>query len=246
MNDAPTILALETATSCCSAAVMVGSVVRAEKSLNSPGRHSEVLPDLVEQVLAEAGLAPQDIGTVAVSIGPGSFTGLRVGLSFAKGFALGLGVPVVPVGTLDALAMALAEALPHACPGGLVCPLTVARRGEVFGRFFALEGQSPIPRSDIFLADPAGLAKRIAALPESAGEVVAGGEGWEVSVRGDSLAGGRLKGAAGVVAGARWVGLSAARSRLDLSLPLDYSLEPLYLKEFTLNPRPGGKFSPQA
>jgi tRNA threonylcarbamoyladenosine biosynthesis protein TsaB len=80
----------------------------------------------IDRLLGDCGFTPGDLEGLAVSIGPGSFTGLRVGLSTAKGLALALGIPLAPVPTLDALASALPfAALP-------VCPLLDARKGEVY------------------------------------------------------------------------------------------------------------------
>lgn len=120
------ILALETATLAGGAALLDGGRVVGQSLLNIALTHSERLMAVVDRLLQDSGWEVKDLEGVAVSIGPGSFTGLRVGVATAKGLALALGVPIAAVPTLDALAATLpfAEAP--------VCPLLDARRGEVY------------------------------------------------------------------------------------------------------------------
>jgi tRNA threonylcarbamoyladenosine biosynthesis protein TsaB len=99
-----TILALETATEVCGAAVIQDGAVISEASISAPHIHSEKLIGLVDESLRRAAVDLSRIDGIAVSIGPGSFTGLRIGLSVAKGLAFACGRPVVPVPTLKALA----------------------------------------------------------------------------------------------------------------------------------------------
>jgi tRNA threonylcarbamoyladenosine biosynthesis protein TsaB len=82
---------------------------------------------MIAELLAEAGWQRQDIARLGVSVGPGSFTGLRVGIACAQGLALGLGVPLLGVTSLRAMARAVPESIP-----GLRCPCLDARRAEVF------------------------------------------------------------------------------------------------------------------
>jgi tRNA threonylcarbamoyladenosine biosynthesis protein TsaB len=89
--------------------------------------HQERLAPMAQQVMAEAGLAFDRLDRIAVTVGPGSFTGLRVGIAFAKGLALALARPTVGIGTLEALA---AEA------DGLVFPAIDARRGQLYLQAF--------------------------------------------------------------------------------------------------------------
>ena len=90
--------------------------------------HTASLPLLVERVLGDAGLALEDVEGIAVSIGPGSFTGLRIGLALAKGLAFAGGLPLVGVPTLEALAWVV-----DAAPGTSVCAALDARKREVYG-----------------------------------------------------------------------------------------------------------------
>lgn len=99
-----TILAIDTALESCSAAVTEGERVLAARSEPMARGHQERLATLVRDLLAEAGVASRDLDRIAVTVGPGSFTGVRVGLAFAKGLGLALKRPVVGVGTLEAMA----------------------------------------------------------------------------------------------------------------------------------------------
>lgn len=99
-----TILGIDSATQICSAAIVRNGRIVSERSETAPQRHAELLLPFVEEVMNDAQLNPHDLSIVAVSIGPGSFTGLRIGLSVAKGIAAGTGIPIVPVPTMDAAA----------------------------------------------------------------------------------------------------------------------------------------------
>ena len=109
-------------------AVRTPDGVEAEFALTGRRRHVETLTPALEDLLAQVGLVPADIGLVAVDIGPGLFTGLRVGVAAAKGLAQSLGIKVVGVTSLDILTHAAAEAGHR----GLVLSCVDARRGEVF------------------------------------------------------------------------------------------------------------------
>jgi len=101
------LLALETSTLAGGAALVDGDRLVGESTLNIRVTHSERVLVAVDRLLADAGWRPSDLEGLAVSIGPGSFTGLRIGVSTAKGLALALRLAVAPVPTLDALAAAL-------------------------------------------------------------------------------------------------------------------------------------------
>ena len=123
------ILGLDTCLDACSAAVLETGLVRAAASHPMGRGHQEAIAPLVEGVMAQAGLSFSDLDRVGVTIGPGSFTGLRVGLAFAKGLGAALSIPVVGVGTLAALAEPLGE--------DLVFAVIDARRGQVYLQAFA-------------------------------------------------------------------------------------------------------------
>lgn len=103
--------------------------------------HVTSLPGLVERVLARAGLAVGDVEGLAISIGPGSFTGLRIGLGLAKGLAFAGGVPLAAVSTLEALAAASG-----AVPGETVCAALDARKHEVYAAVFDVEKDGTLRR----------------------------------------------------------------------------------------------------
>ncbi|MDW7710122.1 MAG: tRNA (adenosine(37)-N6)-threonylcarbamoyltransferase complex dimerization subunit type 1 TsaB [Deferrisomatales bacterium] len=121
------LLALDTADGTAGVALLVEGRVVAELVEASAYRHSERLFALVDEALAGAGIGPGELGGVAVTVGPGSFTGLRVGLATAKGMAFALGLPAAGVSTLEALARG---AMPF--PGWVV-PALDARKGQVYG-----------------------------------------------------------------------------------------------------------------
>ena len=120
------LLALETATLAGGAALLDDGRLVGEVRLNIALTHSERLMAMVDRLLQDCGWEARSLEALAVSIGPGSFTGLRVGAATAKGLALALDLPVAPVPTLDALA----ATLPFA--DAAVCPLLDARKGEVY------------------------------------------------------------------------------------------------------------------
>jgi len=128
-NDAAMILAIETATDTCSVAVLDGDTVTAEAHLHQPRVHARRLTPLIEDVLRHADASRDAIDVIAVSKGPGSYTGLRIGMSTAKGWAEATGAPLIGVPTLEALAATLT---PVVQPGDLVCALLDARRQEVY------------------------------------------------------------------------------------------------------------------
>jgi hypothetical protein len=125
------ILSLETSTSVCSVAVHADGSLIALSELTQPGAHAERLVLLVEKVLDKAKIGFHAIDAIAVSEGPGSYTGLRIGVSTAKGLAFGLDKPLIAVNTLQALASAL-----ELKEGELVIPVLDARRMEVFREVF--------------------------------------------------------------------------------------------------------------
>ena len=101
------LLAIETSSTICSAAVLKDNNCIAIKESNSPMMHAEILPIYVKEILKNTNIKPNMINAVAVSIGPGSFTGLRIGLSFAKGFAMAHSLPILPVPTMQSIAFGL-------------------------------------------------------------------------------------------------------------------------------------------
>ncbi|RYD03251.1 hypothetical protein N752_20685 [Desulforamulus aquiferis] len=125
------ILGIEAATPVASVAVVGGGgMILSERLVNNRRTHSINLLPMIKAVIEEAGIKKEQINGVAVSSGPGSFTGLRIGLTTAKTLALTWGVPVVGVSTLEALA------LPVVSSGQLICPILNARKNEVYTSIF--------------------------------------------------------------------------------------------------------------
>jgi len=129
------LLAIETATSVCGVALLTDDTLQTEQSLEARNIHAERLLGMIEGTLGTAGLTVRDLDAVAISIGPGSFTGLRIGLSVAKGLVFGLEIELAAVPTLEALAWRLTE--PEA---GDTSPYVLAaldaRRDEVYCQLF--------------------------------------------------------------------------------------------------------------
>lgn len=124
------ILAADTSTSIITVAVFEDDVILAESTVECGRAHSERLLATVDWVIREASVTLRDVDLLAISIGPGSFTGVRIGIATWKGLALGTGKPLAGVPTLDAMSR-----LPG-CEDGCVCPLLDARMGEVFGAVY--------------------------------------------------------------------------------------------------------------
>jgi tRNA threonylcarbamoyladenosine biosynthesis protein TsaB len=121
-----TILGIETSTRICGAALIDENGWIADYHLNQKNVHASKLTDIIDTVLRQGGITVSELSAIAVSIGPGSFTGLRIGLSMAKGLALGGNVPVVAVPTFDALASQAP------IQSGLICPVLKSRSFEYF------------------------------------------------------------------------------------------------------------------
>jgi tRNA threonylcarbamoyladenosine biosynthesis protein TsaB len=134
------ILAVDTAYQCCSAAVLAADGRSAWRAEHIGSKHAERILSMIEETLAEAGLAKEDIKLVAFGAGPGSFTGLRVACGTAQGIAWALGTKVAPVGNLeaDAAAAAAAASLPA---GARIAVLNDARMQEAYGALY----EAPAP-----------------------------------------------------------------------------------------------------
>ena len=125
----PAILSLETSTDVCSVALHDGDKLLGEAVVHEPQAHAARLASLIRQVIREAGANFPDIRAVAISSGPGSYTGLRIGTSTAKGLCYALDVPLIAVGTLELLAY---QGSAFNTEGSMLCPMIDARRMEVY------------------------------------------------------------------------------------------------------------------
>ena len=135
------IILIETSTALCSAALAEDGAIVSYKESSAPKAHASLTAVFVQEMLSERGLTISDCDAVCVSMGPGSYTGLRVGVSTAKGLCFGSGKPLLAVGTLDTLvAQAVAERL-TIIPGLIgdlrfIIPMVDARRMEVYTAIF--------------------------------------------------------------------------------------------------------------
>ena len=129
------ILMIETSTECCSVALSEGAAIVARRVDETPRQQSSLLAPYVAEVLQEAGLTATQLDAVAVSEGPGSYTGLRVGVSTAKGICFGAGVPLIGVDTLQILACQAAGTFDR------IVAMLDARRMEVYAAPFSPTGQ---------------------------------------------------------------------------------------------------------
>jgi tRNA threonylcarbamoyladenosine biosynthesis protein TsaB len=112
MNDKP-VLAIETSQSLCSTCIYYNDKYYFLAEFNLKNAHAEKIFSLIDHVVNSAGISFRSLGAVAVSSGPGSFTGLRIGMSAAKGIAFGAGLPIISVPTFEAFALQIASFLPH-------------------------------------------------------------------------------------------------------------------------------------
>jgi tRNA threonylcarbamoyladenosine biosynthesis protein TsaB len=131
------VLGIESSTSVCGAAVYEDDLLLALEEVDEKRVHAERLLPLIDQALRRSGRPLAALDAVAVSIGPGSFTGLRIGLSVAKGLVLPRGIPLVAVPTLEALAWRTVRARQFR---GLVLAALEARRDEVYCQLFEASG----------------------------------------------------------------------------------------------------------
>jgi tRNA threonylcarbamoyladenosine biosynthesis protein TsaB len=128
------ILQIETATQVCSAALSVNGETIALKELQANNIHAGSLTLFIQEVMASGGYSYSNLDAIAVSKGPGSYTGLRIGVSTAKGLCFALDKPLIAIGTLGMMAKGFLKANPNY--NGLVCPMIDARRMEVFTSVF--------------------------------------------------------------------------------------------------------------
>ncbi len=220
-----TILCIETSTRVCSAAVTIGGVPVAERMQATDTNHAQLLPVFVDELQQELQAKGLAIEAVALSEGPGSYTGLRIGTGIAKGLCYGLSVPLVPVPTLQVLsAAAVARYGETLSLNALLCPMIDARRMEVYTALYDEE-----------LAE---VQKVHAQVVENADWLTACGK--EVYYFGDGaakcqtvLAAPRLHYLDGVLPEAKYMGMLAERQLMAGYKGADVAYyEPFYLKEF--------------
>lgn len=131
------LLLIESSTNICSVALSRDGKIIAIREINEPNRHAEMLTVFCDEVVKESKISFKDLDAVAVSEGPGSYTGLRIGVSAAKGICYALGKPLIAVGTLEAMAYGM---IPEAKAGDLLIPMIDARRMEVYTAIYDYQG----------------------------------------------------------------------------------------------------------
>lgn len=160
-----TILNIETSTTCCSAAItMDGTPVASVENLNQ-ANHASELPRFIEQLLTTAKLNDWHLDAVALSQGPGSYTGLRIGASTAKGICYGLNIPLIPIDTLQVLCASIpADMLPQQA---ILCPMLDARRMEVYTALYQHTGKqlTSITEVQAMIIDADAFAETLAEQP---------------------------------------------------------------------------------
>ena len=228
------VLGLDTGSSIASIALVVDGRIAGEIARPTTS-HGAALPGAVSELLDKSGLRPTDLAAIAVGVGPGSFTGLRIGLSYAKGLAFASGAKMVGVPSLDAIAIAVLDS-PAAKPGLQVCAIVDARKGEAYVSLYEIVPDGlkkvsqdvvmPLERVTSHLSQDAILAGDYLANDAAA---LVGKKGLGVTVLGNSALDSR---------GRCIAAIGAARIVGGNSDPID-TLEPLYVRSPDANPASG-------
>lgn len=135
MGKEPLILHIETATEVCSVALSLGNELVANEEIKNGFSHAENLLPLVDKLLKSQNYQSYDLDAIAISEGPGSYTGLRIGASTAKGLCYALEIPLIAISTLESIARGAQRDLNDF--QALICPMIDARRMEVFTALYA-------------------------------------------------------------------------------------------------------------
>jgi tRNA threonylcarbamoyladenosine biosynthesis protein TsaB len=219
------ILCIETATRVCSAALCddqkVISVLEAEQGTS----HASQLTVLIQKLLKEAAVTARQLDAVSVSKGPGSYTGLRIGVSVAKGIAYGAGIPLIGINTLTAMCSGYLTKNPlPADSSTLLCPMIDARRMEVYNAVFNTSGMM-VRETSADIIDENSLSEQL-----SAGKVIFFGDGAEKCIS-------QIKNAnaffvRGFSLSASFLHIPSVRAFKEKRFEDIAYFEPYYLKEF--------------
>ena len=142
------ILCIETGTDICSVGIARDGELVSLRESDEGRDHAKKVGVFVDELLRETGISPDELDAVAVGMGPGSYTGLRIGVSFAKGLCYGLAIPLVAVGSLDAMAAVAIEDNDAGIldvdnwENAALCPMVDARRMEVYTRLYDTKGNA--------------------------------------------------------------------------------------------------------
>ena len=165
------ILAIETGTDICSVALVRDGELMALRESDEERNHAKKIGVFVDELLRESGVAADDLDAVAVSKGPGSYTGLRIGVSFAKGLCYGQNIPLVAVGSLDSLTEVAKEDYDagildvEGWEEATLCPMIDARRMEVYTQLFSAEGAAQSEVEAKIIDEESFVAERISGKP---------------------------------------------------------------------------------
>ena len=150
------ILGIETATEVCSVALFSNQNLLALREWKEGNKHANELTTLISEVVKEASISLNQLDAICVSMGPGSYTGLRVGVSTAKGLCYTLNKPLIAVNTLESMAQVFVSNNPNY--NGLVCPMIDARRMEVYTALFNNNGE-PVRETEAKIIDETSFAQ---------------------------------------------------------------------------------------
>ena len=225
------ILNIETSTSCCSTSISIDGVSVASRSNLEGANHASELPVFIEQLLSEAERNDWQLDAVALSQGPGSYTGLRIGASIAKGICYGLNIPLIPVDTLQVLcACAIQSTDLEWKKNAVLCPMIDARRMEVYTAMYQFNDLQRKGEVEAKIIDEQSFADTLAQHPmyffgngaDKCKQVLTSGNAYFIN---------------GIVPDAQYMGQLAEQftaQMLDIKQVAYY--EPFYLKEFVAAP----------
>lgn len=226
------ILCIETGTDICSVGIAKEGELLSLRESDEGRDHARKVGVFVDELLHETGIAPDDLDAVAVGKGPGSYTGLRIGVSFAKGLCYGLQKPLVAVGSLDSLTEVAREDYEAGIlqiddwERAVLCPMVDARRMEVYTQLFDTTGR-PLNEVSAEIIDERSFAE------------------YRTGRQPFVIFGNGARKCAGLLAGAEWVGVTPsarglarlAQQAFDEGRTEDVAyFEPFYLKDFVVMP----------
>ena len=165
------ILGLDSSGLTASVAIQIEGKLAAEYTVNNKKTHSQTLLPMIDEIMRSEGMDPKDLDGIAISAGPGSFTGLRIGSATAKGLGLALDIPLVNVPTLEGMAFNLSGS------DKLICPIMDARRNQVYTGVYDVSGERPVPVKEQCAID---VAELVDCLNEMGRDVVFLGDGVPV------------------------------------------------------------------
>ncbi len=219
------ILAFDTTAKIASVAVLEDERVLAEYSVDNGLTQSELILPMAEDILRKLKLDFSDIELYAVTTGPGSFTGVRIGVSLVKGLAFGRNIPIVEVSTLEALAENISPL------DGLLVPCMDARRGEVYNALFTSDGEAATRLTDDRAISLIALAEELS-VHGGERKIYLSGDGYSVARRALLAKGLRIEATPALLINenAASVGRVAYRKFLSGNYVSDSELAPSYLR----------------